>query len=469
MHPSAKQGSERSHCARADFPSAGYRMGINTASGQEQPVHESHCGRKEALRVKTLLASYSDLGGGAARAASRILAALRLDDPDCRMVVAERRGAEPGVDVARSWCARGMPATALRKANLLSLIGSKPHGGMWSADWISTGITARVVHAQPDVVNLHWVQHGGVLTPELPHFPCPIVWTLHDLAPLTGGCHYPGDCVRWMDGCGSCPQLAHPHPGDLSHRQMCMRASMYPHLDLAFIAPSRWMRSLATRSPLTAGRTVTHIPNGLDLGIFTPTPMPEARARLGLPATGRIILFGADRAMTDRRKGFHLLREALPRLTDLTDLKLAVFGTERIDEAIGLPFPAHALGIIRADEILALAYSAANLFVTPSLEDNLPNTIAEALACGCPCAGFAVGGIPEMIEPGKTGALAAAGDPAALAEAIRSVLTNAEPGHLRSQARAQALADYDLRICGRRYRDAFLAAVSHQHSRSGHV
>lgn len=419
--------------------------------------------------MKIRLASYSDLGGGAARAASRILVALRLDDPDCRMVVAEQRRPGLGIDTARSWFSGGFAAAVLRKANRLPLLCGQSHGGMWSADWVSAGIAARVAQAHPDVVNLHWVQHGGMLTTELLRLKCPIVWTLHDLAPLTGGCHYPGGCARWLEGCGSCPMLAHPHPDDLSRRQWSTRASTYPHLDLAFIAPSRWMCNLAQRSPLAAKRAVTHIPNGLDLDVFAPIPMPEARAKLSLPANGRILLFGADRAMTDRRKGFHLLREALPRLADLADLRLAVFGTDRIDDAVGLPFPTHALGTIRDDRILALAYSAANLFVTPSLEDNLPNTIAEALACGCPCAGFAVGGIPEMIEPGNTGSLAAAGDPAALADAIRTVLTNAEQDRLRTQARAHALANYDLRTCGRRYREAFLTAMANRPARSNHV
>lgn len=409
--------------------------------------------------MKALLASYSDAGGGGARAAMRVLNGIRLHLPDTRMVVAERLTAHPGVLQARPWSRSRLAMGFLRKLNRLPLSRHGPTGGMWSSDWLATGMAGRLLRERPDVVNLHWVQHGGLLPRELARLRCPVVWTLHDLAPLTGGCHYPGACQNWRDACGNCPMLRRRGPLDLSHRGFSEKRSIYASLQPDFVAPSRWLADLACNSPLAAGCHVEHIPNGLDLELFSPAPMAEARRKLGLPAEGQVILFGADRAMRDRRKGFHLLRQALPRLTGISRLSLAVFGASRIDDAHELPFPIHALGVINNDAQLALAYSAADLLVVPSLEDNLPNTIAEALSCGCPCAGFAVGGIPEMIDEGLTGSLAPAGDPDALAEAMRRVLQHAEPRRLRAQARTAACAAYDLAACGRRYRDVLAAAV----------
>lgn len=410
--------------------------------------------------MRAFLASYSDAGGGAARAAQRVLDGLRLALPETRMVVAERFGKHPAVLPARPWAGSRIAMGVLRKLNRLPLAWHGAGGGMWSADWLSSGIAPRLVRERPDVVNLHWVQHAGVLTRELARLACPIVWTLHDLAVLTGGCHYPGSCRAWEQSCHDCPKLRRRGPRDASCRGFASKQEVYPALDLAFVAPSRWMAGMARSSPLVAGCVVHHIPNGLDQTVFRPILPADARRCLGLPVSGRLILFGADRAMRDRRKGFHLLRQALPRLGDLTDLSVAVFGASRIDDPEDIPFPIHALGVINDDARLALVYSAADVLVVPSLEDNLPNTIAEALSCGCPCVGFAVGGIPEMISEGRTGMLAEAADPEALARAIRRVLEYPCPAHLRAQARSEACAAYDIALCGRRYHEVFVQACS---------
>jgi glycosyltransferase involved in cell wall biosynthesis len=421
--------------------------------------------------MKALLASYSDTGGGAARAAVRTLEGICTILPDTRMIVSEQLGSERrNIIPAQPWSRNRFVTGALRKINRLPLLRHGPIAGMWSADFLASGVAARIASEHPDVVNLHWVQHACILPKELTHINCPIVWTLHDLAPLTGGCHYPGNCTGWRSGCGNCPMLQRRGPKDASCRGIAEKDTIYPTLNLTFVAPSRWMADLARTSPLTAGHTIEHIPNGLNQELFRPTAKIEARQLLGLPTEGRIILFGADRAMRDRRKGFHLLKAALPRLTDSTGVRLVVFGANRIDNADDFPFPIHALGVLKDDAKLALAYSAADLLVVPSLEDNLPNTIVEALSCGCPCVGFDVGGIPEMIEEGQTGALATAGDPHALAMAVLRVLHHPEPDRQRAQARKFACATYDLSTCGRRYQEVFASAIAQSRAKTnGHL
>jgi glycosyltransferase involved in cell wall biosynthesis len=302
-----------------------------------------------------------------------------------------------------------------------------------------------------DVVHLHWVS-GFFDFSALPRVAAraPVVWTLHDMNAFTGGCHYAGTCGGFRDGCGRCPQLGSESSSDLSHQVLQRKMSALRSLgadDLHLVTPSRWLSRQAQASAVFGGRSCEVIPYGLDTKVFRPRDRRAARAEFGIGATEKVVLFVAE-SVGVRRKGMTILLEALGHLKQ-SDLHLLTVGYGSCE------FPEHLkvtqLGPIHDDARMSLAYSSADAFACPSLEDNFPNTVLEAMACGVPVVGFDVGGIPEMVSDGETGFLAPAGDVGALADAIERILGNDNWEKLAAACRERVEQQFDLRTQGKRY------------------
>ncbi len=298
------------------------------------------------------------------------------------------------------------------------------------------------------LVHLHWIGASMLRVEELAKLGVPVVWTLHDAWAFTGGCHYTGDCDRFKKQCGNCPQLASATENDQSRSLWRRKQQVFAGMDLTVVAPSRWLAGVAGQSSLLAGRRVEVIPNGLDTDVFKPVDKNAAKAYFGVDPARPVLLFGA-RWLTDRRKGGDLLYETMGRL----DFRctLLVFGEGDIHVPTTQHVTVRALGTLSDDISLAMMYSAADVFVCPSREDNLPNTVAEALACGTPCAAFDVNGLPEMIEHRKTGWLAKAFDPTDLGAGIKWLVTHQQPEQLQRAARDKALAEYSMAAMTERY------------------
>ena len=196
------------------------------------------------------------------------------------------------------------------------------------------------------------------------------------------------------------------------------------------VCPSRWLADCARRSTLMGDWPISVIPNPIDLNVWAPCDQAQARALLGLQADRPLVVFGAMGGSADPRKGADLLLEALQRLrsqvagTPLEHLELVVFGQSRPAQPPDFGFPIHYSGPLHDDLSLRLLYAAADVFVIPSRQDNLPNTGLEAHACGTPVVAFATGGLVDIVDPQITGALAQPFDPLSLAAAIRWVLEN---------------------------------------------
>lgn len=307
-----------------------------------------------------------------------------------------------------------------------------------------------------DVINLHWV--AGFLDIEsMPKLFAgkKLFWTLHDMNPFTGGCHYAQDCIRYRTGCHDCPQLG-PGPEDIVRAIWNLKLSCYESLDLTVVTPSRWLGSCSQASRLLGRFPHRVIPNGLDLKHYHPVDRSQARQALGLPTEAQVVLFGAS-AIGDYRKGFDLFLDAivrLPHLLEGAELILAAFGHSEELGRITTPYKLHHLGHLDDATQLSAAYSAADVFVVPSREDNLPNTVLESLACGTPIVGFDIGGLPDMISHRKTGYLAPFPNVNELAEGIAWVLS--QRGGLRSHCRDRAVDEFSLKVQAQRYRDLYL-------------
>jgi glycosyltransferase involved in cell wall biosynthesis len=305
-----------------------------------------------------------------------------------------------------------------------------------------------------DVINLHWIRRFIDLRAFFSAVSVPVVWTLHDMNAFTGGCHYDEDCGKYIKNCGACPQLGSNNDRDLSRKIWKRKEEAYSHISpgqMHIVALCRWMKREVERSSLLGRFPVTIIPNGVDTDQFSPRDGLSMRRALGIPESAKVLLFVAQ-STTNRRKGFGLLKKTLQglqkRRSDLFLLSVGAFDAEMDRSANQLH-----LGRIQSDRLLSSIYSAADVFVIPSLQDNLPNTVLEAMACGTPVVGFDTGGIPDMVRPGETGWLAEVGDVRALREATEQALSDdgarARIGH---QCRSVVEEEYTLEIQAERYR-----------------
>lgn len=317
---------------------------------------------------------------------------------------------------------------------------------------------------EADVLHLHWINQGFLSLPNIHRLATlgkPVVWTLHDMWAFTGGCHYSGDCTRYEASCGQCPYLRRPGPADLSNRVWQRKKALFPE-NIQFVTCSQWLGDVAARSGLLKNSPVRAIPNPIDTTQFQPAPDAERaafRQELGVSPTAFLVLFAAMK-IGEERKGFKYLLEALQMVRQANQqlpIEILVLGKSNPEELAALPYPVHALGLIHDTSQLARAYGVADLFVIPSLEDNLPNTVMEALACGTPVAGFATGGIPEMVGHLQEGYIAPQHDSAELARGIARMAqeTAATPGKMRSAARHKVEQHYANPVVATRYLDLY--------------
>jgi glycosyltransferase involved in cell wall biosynthesis len=316
-----------------------------------------------------------------------------------------------------------------------------------------------------EVINLHWV--AGFIDYQsffslLPR-DVSIVWTLHDMNPFTGGCHYSESCSRYTRGCGACPQLGSDKRKDLSHRIWKRKQRAFAELEpdrLHLVTPSIWLAEEAKRSPLVERFPISSIPHGINTEVFSPKDPSIARAALDLPQNAKVVLFIAVSTAT-RRKGFEYLAEALSDLQEMTNLCLVSLGHGK--PTIHSDIAHLHLGHIDDDQLLSLIYSSAEVFAIPSIEDNLPNCVIESMSCGTPVVGFEVGGIPEMVRPGVTGLLAPPQDVKALGAAIIELLQDpAKRDEMAAHCRRVAHKEYSYQVQVRRYVDLYETILGEQ-------
>lgn len=272
-----------------------------------------------------------------------------------------------------------------------------------------------------DIAHLHWmaffVDYPSFLASIPEHVP--IVWTLHDMNPLTGGCHYSSGCTRFVTGCGSCPQLANAHPQDESSKSFRVKRKALANRNLTVVTPTNWMQELAKSSAMFGDQTrFETIQYGLDLDAYRPIDKQLARRQLGIGLNDDLVIgFGAE-DINHHRKGYWCLSECLNKLNGELDLKCLVFGGGEVPPSENNQHQVYSLGFLESAAHKALVYSAMDCFVLPSLEDNSPQTALEAMACGTPVAAFNAGGISELIRNNFNGHLSPVADTGHLAATI---------------------------------------------------
>ena len=416
--------------------------------------------------MRVLIVNTSEKTGGAAVAANRLMDALNNNGVKAKMLVRDKETEDITVV--------GLPRSLKLQWNFLwerwcafwHLHFSNLH--LWEIDMAAAGsdITKLREFQEADVIHLSWINQGMLSLKGIRKIlksGKPVVWTMHDLWPATGICHYARGCNRYGSSCGNCPLL--PHKGsknDLSAQVFRRKKELYQHCNISFVSCSRWLEKQAKSSGLFVGQRVTNIPNPIDTHVFCPMDKAEARLRAGLPADKHLILFVSQK-VTDERKGMKYFVEAIDKLVAQypavkDNTAIAILGGH--SEEVTLTLPSYSLGYVSDEKRIVDIYNSVDVFVLPSLEDNLPNTIMEAMACGVPSVGYKVGGIPEMIDHQKNGYVANYRDTNDLAQGIHWVLEEADKEMLSQACLQKVSHNYSQHAVALRYIEVYNQAMA---------
>ena len=414
--------------------------------------------------MRVLIVNTSERTGGAAVAASRLMKALNNNGVKAKMLVRDKE--------SDSLTVVGLPKSPMLHWHFLwerlvifcRLHFSRKH--LFEIDIANTGsdITKLREFQEADVIHLHWINQGmlslnGIC--KILRSGKPVVWTMHDIWPATGICHLTLGCHYFVNRCANCKYL--PGGGgsnDLASRIWQKKQQMQVDENIYYVACSRWLESEAKSSALLKGQKITSIPNPIDTHIYKKGNKEEARQRLGLPLDKKLILFASQR-VTNENKGMSYLVEACKSLGGQYEVMILGGHAEEVVEQ--LPMKAYPLGYVNEEQRIVDVYNAADVFVLPSLSENLPNTLMEAMACGVPCVAFKVGGIPEEIDHLKNGYVAAYRDAEDLAKGIAWVLEEADYESLSQQAVHKVMQCYSQQSVSVRYLEVYQQAMAFKH------
>ena len=414
--------------------------------------------------MKILIINTSERTGGAAVAANRLMKALNNNGAKAKMLVRDKE--------TNSLTVAELPKSPIKQWHFLwerlmvfcHLHFSKRH--LFEIDIANTGtdITKLREFQEADIIHLHWINQGMLSLNNIHKIlqsGKPVVWTMHDIWPATAICHVTLDCRQFTTGCQNCRLLpGHGSNHDLAYTIWQKKHAILSQENIYYVACSRWLESEAKKSGLLKGQKITSIPNPIDTHIYKKGDKQEARQRLGLPADKQLILFASQR-VTNENKGMSYLIEACQQLA-AAEVKPAVviLGGHAEEVVEQLPLEAYPLGYVNDEHRIIDVYHAVDVFVLPSLSENLPNTIMEAMACGVPCVGFRVGGIPEEIDHKKNGYVAEYRQADDLARGINWILNEADYDALSKHAIHKVAQNYSQQSVAMKYLDVYHQAMA---------
>jgi glycosyltransferase involved in cell wall biosynthesis len=413
--------------------------------------------------MRVLIINTSERIGGAAVAASRLNEALKNNGIKSKMLVRDKQTDILNVvGLNHNWL------TLWRfvwERIVIWMANRFKRNNLFAVDIANTGydITSLPEFTQADVIHLHWVNQGMLSLKNLLKIfrsGKPIVWTMHDMWPATSICHHARECNNYQTECHNCPFIyGGGSRHDLSNKVFRKKKRLYGECHIQFVTCSRWLEGRVSSSALLRGQNVCSIPNPINTQLFKPLSQAEARQRVGLPADKKLILFGALK-ITDKRKGIDyfieackLLAEKHPEMKDRVGIVMLGKQSETVNGL--LPFPIYAIDYTIDEHKIVDIYNAVDLFATPSLEENLPNTIMEAMACGTPCVGFQTGGIPEMIDHLHNGYVAEYKSAEDFANGMFWTLQESEYASLAEQARRKVVSSYSESTIARKYIEVY--------------
>ena len=414
--------------------------------------------------MRVLIVNTSERTGGAAVAANRLMKALINHGVKAKMLVRDKE--------SDSLTVVGLPKSPMlhwhflweRLVIFVRSRFSRKH--LFEINLANPGsdITGLPEFKEADVIHLHWINQGMLSLSNIQKIlrsGKPVVWTMHDIWPATAICHLTLGCRSFTSACKSCRLLS----GGSALTQSVWRKKqrLFEDGDIHFVACSHWLESEAKSSALLKRHKITSIPNPIDTHIYNNRcNKQEVRQQLGLPADKKLVLFVSQR-VTNPNKGMDYLVEACGLLKDIDQLGIVILGGHAEEVADQLSFETYPLGYVNDEHRIVDIYNAVDVFVLPSLSENLPNTIMEAMACGVPCVGFRVGGIPEEIDHKQNGYVADYRSAEDLAWGIRWILTEADYESLSRHAVQKVAQNYSQQSVALKYLDVYQQAMAFKH------
>ena len=411
--------------------------------------------------MRVLIINTSERIGGAAIAANRLMEALKKNGVKAKMLVRDKQTDRLTViSIGKNWT---QPFKFLWERLCIFIANGFSRKNLFQVDIANAGtdVTRHHEFQRADVIHLHWVNQGFLSLADLAKVMRSgkrVVITMHDQWYFTGICHYSAACEKYSTLCEQCELMQRNLLGDQAKKVFQKKEKIYRKAQLTFVGCSQWMADLAKKSKLTQGHQVMSIPNAIDTDLFRPMDKQKAREAFQLPQDKQLLLFGCQR-ITDERKGFRFLMEALQYIKQqhadqASNIELVVVGGEAENIREQVPFTILPVRYVSDPQKMVQLYNAVDIYVTPSLQDNLPNTIMEALACGIPCVGFKVGGIPEMIDHQENGYVAQYKDAEDFAHGILWTLS-ADYETLSRQARNKVMVTYSENAVAHKYMEVY--------------
>lgn len=408
--------------------------------------------------MKLIMLNTDDSRGGAAIATYRLHRGLRSIGVDSQLMVMHKGIDDPTViapEPQKSRLKNRIANFYARRDERITNYCQAKGNRYFSPARCPDKLAVRVEALNPDMVHLFWVNSGFMKIESLRQFKKPIVWTLHDMWPFTGGCHYDDECGRFQQSCGRCPILSSESEHDLSRHIWERKRKSWRNVPIVVVATSHWLADMARSSSLFRDQRIEVIPNGIDTDKYKPLDKRAARDAYGLPQDKHLVLFSAFNVTTDKRKGNQFLVPALKKMAlagwgERTEL--VVIGASAPDNPPDLGMKVHYMGNFHDEISQVLLYSAADVTVAPSMQENLSNTVMESLSCGTPVVAFNIGGMPDMIDHQYSGYLASPFESDDLAAGMMWVLENkARHDMLSQQARQTVEERYTLKTVANRY------------------
>lgn len=417
------------------------------------------------IDLKVVHLNTYDGNGGAGRACLRLSDALNANGIDSEVLVYYKFGQNSKIkNLSKGLFAKMKAIFNIMAERYFARLFVKAVKTPFSLQWFGKSLIHNKTLKEADIIHLHWINHG-FLSPkflaELDLLDKPIVWTFHDSNAFTGGCHVRYSCENFHQQCGNCPLLRSSGKDDISHKNWLRKQKAYSELNFHIVAPSNWMAKSVKESSLLGMRNLNVIPNTIEIAIFKPYVKSEAKKILKIAANHFVIMSGFMPSKNDKHKGTQYLIAALNELSSRPEIpneqiELVIFGNKDEKNMPNFPFKTTFLGTINKDEHLAKCYAAADVFVLPSLEDNLPNTVMESLSCATPVVAFKTGGIPDMVKHLQNGYLAKYENATDLADGIEWLFLHEDKEIIQKEARRTILNHFAPAVIATKHEELYL-------------
>jgi glycosyltransferase involved in cell wall biosynthesis len=406
--------------------------------------------------LKILIVNTSDIQGGAAKAAYRLHKSLLSQNIDSQMLVQSKSSDDFAVQtISKTKIQKGINLLRPTLDNTPTRFYKNKTKTLFSPSWLGfSSIVDTINDINPDIVHLHWICGGMIKIEEISRIMAPIVWSLHDMWAFTGGCHYDEECFGYENNCGNCKVLGSGKENDLSRKIFNRKQKVYNQKkDITIVGLSNWLNEASKSSTLLKDKKHINLPNPIDVTIFKPFDKDKSRELWNLPKDKKLILYGAMNATSDPRKGFQELSEALHKITKKDNIELVVFGSHKPKIRLNPGFEVHYVGNLSDDISLVTLYSAVDVTIVPSLQENLSNVIMESLSCSTPVVGFDIGGNSDLIKHKINGYLSRPYESLDLSIGILWTLKNSV--NLGLNAREMVVRKFDYNVIAPLYRDLY--------------